>query len=46
MRLHDKVVVAMWQRPTTVWAFALATGARPGVVMLKFITSEDHHVAL
>jgi len=42
MRLHIKVIVAMWQWPTTLRAFASTTaGTRPGTVLLKFVMNED-----
>jgi len=42
MRLHVKVIVATWQWPTTLRAFASTTaGTRPGTVLLKFVMNED-----
>jgi hypothetical protein len=46
MRLCAKVVIAMRQWSAIAWAFALPTGARPSVVLLKFTMSKDRQVAL
>ncbi|CAK9237597.1 unnamed protein product [Sphagnum troendelagicum] len=46
MKLHTKVFIATQQWPTTAWASALAMGAHPNVVLFKFTTSKDCHVAL
>jgi hypothetical protein len=46
MRLHAKVIVATQQRPVTMRASTLTVGVRPGVVLLKFVTSEDRQAAL
>jgi hypothetical protein len=46
MKLHTKVVTAMWQRPIVVWASTSAASARLGAVLLKFAISEDHHAVL
>jgi hypothetical protein len=46
MKLCAKVVTAMRQWPAIAQAFASATSARPGAVLLKFATSEDCHAAL
>jgi hypothetical protein len=41
MRLRVKVVVAKWQRPATSRTSTSTASTRPGVVLLKFATSED-----
>jgi hypothetical protein len=41
MRLCTKVIVATQQQLATVWASTSVTGACPGVMLLKFATSED-----
>jgi hypothetical protein len=46
MRLQAKVVIATQQWPATMRAFAVAVGARPSTVLLKFATSEDCQAAL
>jgi hypothetical protein len=46
MRLRTKVVDATWQLHVIVWAFALAVGACPNVVLLKFTMNKDHQVTL
>jgi hypothetical protein len=46
MKLHAKVVIATWQRPTIVWASTSAMSMRPSAVLLKFATSEDHQATL
>ncbi len=46
MRLRVKVLIAIRQRLTTAWASALATNTRPGAVLPKFITNEDHQAVL
>jgi hypothetical protein len=42
MRLRAKVIAATRQWPVTTRASTLTAGARPGVVLFKFATSEDH----
>jgi hypothetical protein len=46
MKLCVKVVIATQQRHATAWASALTAGARPNMVLLKFMTSKDHQVVL
>jgi hypothetical protein len=46
MTLRIKVVAATWQRLATSWASTSMASTRPGAVLLKFATSEDHQVAL
>jgi hypothetical protein len=46
MKLCVKVVIATQQRHAAAWASALTAGARPNMVLLKFMTSKDHQVVL
>jgi hypothetical protein len=46
MKLLAKVVVVTWQQLAVTRAFALAVGVCPGMVLLKFLVSEDCQVAL
>jgi hypothetical protein len=46
MKLRAKVVVTTRQRLATTRTFALAMGALPSIVLLKFAMSEDRLVAL
>jgi hypothetical protein len=46
MRLRVKVVAAKRQWPVTSRASTSMTSTRPGVVLFKFTTNEDHQVAL
>ncbi len=46
MRLRVKVIAAKRQQPATSWASTSTANARPGAVLLKFATNEDHQVTL
>jgi hypothetical protein len=46
MRLRTKVIVATWHRPVITRASTSAACTRPGVVLLKFATNEDHQATL
>jgi hypothetical protein len=46
MRLRAKVIAATWQRPVITRASTLTAGARLGIVLFKFATSEDCQAAL
>jgi hypothetical protein len=46
MKLHTKVIIATQQRPTIARASASMLGTCPNEVLLKFVTSKDHQVAL
>jgi hypothetical protein len=46
MKLRAKVIAATRQRPMTTRASTSMARAHPGVVLLKFATSEDHQATL
>jgi hypothetical protein len=46
MKLCAKVVVATRQWLVATQAFAFAVGMHPDATLFKFMTSEDHQVAL
>jgi hypothetical protein len=42
MKLHAKVITAMWQRPATARASTPIAGVHLSVVLFKFVTNENH----
>ncbi len=46
MKLHAKVITAMWQRPTFAWASTSTAHACINAMLLKFAMSKDRQAAL